>query len=104
MELVELEELLNEVRQTFKSGKTRSFSWRKRQLEGILEFLHDKEQDIFSALKQDLGKHKVEAFRDEVSLSLSLYLFFSLVSSFASSEEFVNLFFFFFLFEGWCFD
>ncbi|KAM0945566.1 putative aldehyde dehydrogenase (NAD(P)(+)) [Dioscorea sansibarensis] len=68
MELAEVEELLNEVRQTFKGGKTRSFSWRKRQLEGILEFLHDKEQDIFSALKQDLGKHKVEAFRDEVGI------------------------------------
>ncbi|KAJ0964234.1 hypothetical protein J5N97_029356 [Dioscorea zingiberensis] len=68
MELVELEEHLQDVRETFKSGKTRSFSWRRRQLEGLLEFLHDKEKDIFKALKQDLGKHQVEAFRDEVGV------------------------------------
>ncbi|XP_054816351.1 aldehyde dehydrogenase family 3 member F1-like [Prosopis cineraria] len=57
---------LKNMRDYFKSGKTREASWREYQLQGLRRFLVEKEQDISMALMQDLGKHRVEAFRDEV--------------------------------------
>lgn len=65
--MAELQESLAELRQTFKSGKTRSVAWRKNQLRAILDLIRDKEEVIFEALHQDLGKHPVEAYRDEVN-------------------------------------
>lgn len=55
-----------ELRQAFKSGRTRSVSWRKRQLRAIINLVQDNEENIFKALYQDLGKHPVECYRDEV--------------------------------------
>lgn len=66
MESVELDLLVEELRNTFESGKTRSFEWRKAQLKSLLKLLEEKEEDIFMALHKDLGKHHVEVFRDEV--------------------------------------
>nr|GEV80199.1 aldehyde dehydrogenase family 3 member F1-like [Tanacetum cinerariifolium] len=57
---------LKELRETFNSGKTRDISWRKEQLQGILSILKERESDICKALNQDLGKHHVEAYRDEI--------------------------------------
>lgn len=59
---------VSELRETFNSGKTREESWRRSQLKGILNLLKEKEDDIFMALKQDLGKHHTEAYRDEVCI------------------------------------
>lgn len=64
--LAGLEESLEELRETFLSGKTRSASWRKAQLRALASLLHDKEDEIFKALNQDLAKHPVEVYRDEV--------------------------------------
>ncbi|GJW43314.1 aldehyde dehydrogenase family 3 member F1-like protein [Tanacetum coccineum] len=61
-----LEPDLKELRDTFNSGKTKEYSWRISQLRGLLHILEDRENDIFLALKKDLGKHHVEAYRDEV--------------------------------------
>lgn len=61
-----LEGTLAELRDTFKSGRTRSVAWRKSQLRGMIEFVQDNEERIFQALDQDVGKHPVEAYRDEV--------------------------------------
>ncbi|KAJ8567579.1 hypothetical protein K7X08_019787 [Anisodus acutangulus] len=58
-----------EVRNTFRSGRTRGVAWRKAQLQGILNLLAEKEDEIFEALKQDLGKHPVESYRDEVGVA-----------------------------------
>lgn len=71
MEITEaggLEQSLVELRQTFKSGKTRSASWRKAQLLGILKLIQDNEDRIFKALKKDLNKHPIEAYRDEIGV------------------------------------
>lgn len=65
--MAEIEKTLAELRQTFKSGRTRSVAWRKNQLRGLLDLIRDKEDLIFEALYQDLGKHPVEAYRDEVN-------------------------------------
>ncbi|GAV72188.1 Aldedh domain-containing protein [Cephalotus follicularis] len=72
-----MEQSLNELRSSFASGRTRSVAWRKQQLRAVLKLIHDHEDEIFNALHQDLGKHPVEAYRDEIgviekSASLSL--------------------------------
>ncbi|KAE9614604.1 putative aldehyde dehydrogenase (NAD(+)) [Lupinus albus] len=62
----EMEKSIRELREYFKTGKTRSVTWRKKQLKGILDLVHDNESAMFEALYQDLGKHPVEAYRDEI--------------------------------------
>uniref|UniRef100_M0ZW05 Aldehyde dehydrogenase n=1 Tax=Solanum tuberosum TaxID=4113 RepID=M0ZW05_SOLTU len=62
------EDVLGELRTTFRSGRTRSVAWRKAQLQAILKLLDENEEEIFEALKQDLGKHPVESYRDEVGV------------------------------------
>lgn len=61
-----LEKDVSKMRDYFETGKTKEASWRESQLQGIRSFLIEKEVEILKALKQDLGKHHVEAFRDEV--------------------------------------
>lgn len=61
-----IEEGLEELRKCFRSGRTREASWRRSQLRRLLAFLEEKEHHICVALQQDLGKHYVEAYRDEV--------------------------------------
>lgn len=63
---VEVEESVRELRQYFKTGKTRSVTWRKNQLKALLNLIHENEDAISKALYQDLGKHPVEAYRDEI--------------------------------------
>ncbi|KAK9999964.1 hypothetical protein SO802_019567 [Lithocarpus litseifolius] len=62
----DLERDLEDMREYYRHGKTKEASWRKSQLKGLLTLLKEKEGDIFKALKQDLGKHHVESFRDEI--------------------------------------
>ncbi|XP_021728974.1 aldehyde dehydrogenase family 3 member F1-like [Chenopodium quinoa] len=61
-----MERDVKELREYFSSGKTREASWRKQQLKGLLKFMEEREEDIFKALKLDIGKHPVESFRDEL--------------------------------------
>ncbi|RWR85871.1 aldehyde dehydrogenase family 3 member F1-like protein [Cinnamomum micranthum f. kanehirae] len=68
--VVGLEESMEELRETFRLGKTRSASWRKSQMRAILKLLLEREDEIFKALNQDLGKHPVESYRDELLLAL----------------------------------
>ncbi|KAK3205299.1 hypothetical protein Dsin_019345 [Dipteronia sinensis] len=62
----DLETDLEDMREYYSSGITKQVSWRKSQLEKLLILLKEKRVDIFKALKKDLGKHHVEAFRDEI--------------------------------------
>ncbi|KNA16763.1 hypothetical protein SOVF_086280 [Spinacia oleracea] len=57
---------MEELRSYFNGGNTREATWRKQQLKGLLKFLEEREEDIFRALKLDLGKHPVESYRDEI--------------------------------------
>jgi len=65
-----LERDLNDTRGYYESGKTKEASWRESQLKGLRRFLIEKQEDIMNALMHDLGKHQLEAFRDEVSLPI----------------------------------
>lgn len=67
----DLDAELGELREYFYSGKTKEESWRRSQLRGILSLVKDREDELLRALRQDLGKHAVEAYRDEVSVEKS---------------------------------
>lgn len=67
--MLTLERDLNDMREYYESGNTKEESWRESQLKGLRRFLMEKQDDIMSALMQDLGKHQLEAFRDEVYIS-----------------------------------
>ena len=69
MESVGVEGVANEVRTDYESGKTRSLAWRRSQLKALQRLLYEEEEGMFTALKQDLGKHQAEAYRDEASIS-----------------------------------
>lgn len=59
---------LEELRQTFKSGRTRCVDWRKQQLRAILRLIHENEHLLFQLLESELGKHPVESYRDEIGV------------------------------------
>lgn len=77
--------LLSELRDTFKSGKTKSLEWRKTQLQALSNMVEHQEKLCFQALFDDVGKGKLEAYKDEVFisslLSFMFYLYLSLLRS-----------------------
>lgn len=58
--------MMERLRATFKSGKTRDFSWRKQQLHALREAVSSHEGKIAEALRADLGKPFGEAVIAEV--------------------------------------
>ncbi|KAI3976450.1 hypothetical protein MKX01_008308 [Papaver californicum] len=61
-----MEREVEALRETFISGKTKCINWRRSQLKAILTLLNDNEEEIFTALYKDVGKHPCEAYRDEI--------------------------------------
>ncbi|BFG30344.1 hypothetical protein CerSpe_166180 [Prunus speciosa] len=59
-------ELVKELRNSFNSGRTKSYEWRMLQLENIAKMLEEKEKEITEALYKDLSKPEVEAFISEI--------------------------------------
>lgn len=58
--------LVGDLREVYESGRTQGLEWRQSQLRGLVRLLEEKEEEIFDVLHEDLGKHRGEAFRDEV--------------------------------------
>nr|AAD35089.1 putative aldehyde dehydrogenase OS-ALDH [Oryza sativa Indica Group] len=56
------------VREEYESGRTKELEWRKAQLGGLIRMITEEEDAIFDALHDDLGKHRVESFRDELGV------------------------------------
>nr|CAB3505136.1 unnamed protein product [Digitaria exilis] len=61
-------DLVGDLREVYESGRTRDLEWRQSQLRGLVRLLEEKEEDIFDVLREDLGKHRGESFRDEVGV------------------------------------
>ncbi|MCX4090993.1 aldehyde dehydrogenase family protein [Nocardia sp. alder85J] len=55
------------ARAAFASGRTRSLTWRRAQLEGLVRMLAERGDDIRAAMAADLGKSDVEATLTEIS-------------------------------------
>ncbi len=58
--------IVNRLRSTFNSGRTRSIEWRLAQLDSIYKMLIDREDEILDALHVDVGKPRLEGWIAEV--------------------------------------
>jgi aldehyde dehydrogenase (NAD+) len=61
-------ELIDGLRQTFESGRTRPLEWRKQQLRGLVDFLTDQEDELTAALAADLGRPPFEAYGTDIGI------------------------------------
>ncbi|MFL6086723.1 MAG: aldehyde dehydrogenase family protein, partial [Mycobacterium sp.] len=55
------------LRDTFKTGRTRSIEWRKQQLRALERLMTDNEPAIAAALEQDLGRKPFEAWLADIA-------------------------------------
>ena len=56
---------INDLRSTFVTGITLDVSFRRKQLQRLLDMVNENEDTIVSALKVDLGKSKFESVLTE---------------------------------------
>jgi aldehyde dehydrogenase (NAD+) len=56
---------------TFKSGRTKSYEWRVKQLSGLRRLLTENADRIFAAVSEDLGRPKMEALIGDVGPKVS---------------------------------
>ncbi|XP_010674968.2 aldehyde dehydrogenase family 3 member H1 [Beta vulgaris subsp. vulgaris] len=61
-------EMVDELRRTFVSGKTRSYEWRVSQLKSIVKMIEECETQIVEALRSDLNKPPFESILYEISM------------------------------------
>jgi aldehyde dehydrogenase (NAD+) len=55
------------LRATFASGRTKPYAWRRRQLEGIVRLVTEREADLAKALASDLGRTPHETWFGDVA-------------------------------------
>ena len=58
------------LRSTFASGRTRTYAWRRHQLEGIVRLLKEREDDMAKALGSDLGRTPHETWFGDVASTM----------------------------------
>jgi aldehyde dehydrogenase (NAD+) len=56
----EAAQLVDSLRKTFRSGKTRPIEWRKQQIHAIRRLVEENEQAWMDALKKDMGRSAFE--------------------------------------------
>src|SRR5690348_12685857 len=62
--------IVERLRATFESGRTRPVAWRRGQLEAIKRMLIEHEDEFIAALSTDLGKPSVEGWLTDVVLTI----------------------------------
>lgn len=62
---------LADLKQTFRSGKTKSAAWRKAQLQAFIDGINAMEQEICDAVYKDLGRDRFTTKIAECQLSIS---------------------------------
>jgi len=72
--------LVNELRATFASGKTRNYEWKVSQLNQLFKLLNFHEEEIIDALRNDIDKPPLETVAYEVRLLSPNYIFFLFLS------------------------
>jgi aldehyde dehydrogenase (NAD+) len=65
-DLAAVPEVVARLRATFRSGTTRSFEWRRRQLRGIKRLVEERESEIARALAEDLGRSAADAWLGDI--------------------------------------
>lgn len=64
---LEIDYELNKLRETFKSGRTKSLKWRIQQLNAVKKLIKDNEKSIADAIKKDIGRCHSETVACEIS-------------------------------------
>lgn len=64
------EELVDSLRTTFNSGRTKSLDWRKAQLRGLIRLLEDNADELERALAEDLGRPPIEAHAADLGFTV----------------------------------
>jgi len=59
--------IVERLRATFASGRTRSIEWRKQQLLAIARMMTENEEAVAAALEQDLGRNRFEAWLADIA-------------------------------------
>ena len=59
-------ELVKQLRANFVAGKTKSYEWRRTQLNSMLKMMEENEPQIVAALRDDLSKPELESSIYEV--------------------------------------
>ncbi|MDG2305681.1 MAG: aldehyde dehydrogenase family protein [Candidatus Binatia bacterium] len=59
--------IVERMRATFDSGKTRPLAWRRGQLKGVLRFGKEQAERLAEALHADLGKPAMEAYAADIA-------------------------------------
>lgn len=67
----EIKDILQQQNHFFSSGKTIPAEFRLKQLESLKEAIIRHEADLAAALKEDLGKSRMESYMCEIGLTLS---------------------------------
>lgn len=63
--------VVSQLRATYEAGKTRPLAERKRQLDGLLRFLKEREREIEKAVRDDLGRPPIEVYPTEIAFIAS---------------------------------
>ena len=71
MQKQDIETILASQRKFFATGKTLPISWRLEQLKKLRASMLRHEEDLYGALKKDLGKSRMESYMCEIGLTLS---------------------------------
>lgn len=61
-------ELIDTLRRTFRSGRTRSVAWRRDQLRQVSRMLREREAVFLDAMREDMGKPSFEAWIGDLAL------------------------------------
>jgi len=61
-------ELIEGLRSTFASGRTRPAAWRREQLGGLVKFLVAHEDELVESLRSDLGRPPFEAYGTDIGI------------------------------------
>lgn len=67
----EVSTVVEALRATFKSGRTRPLEWRREQLQGLRRMLVEREPELLAALATDLGKPPAEAWATDIGFVIS---------------------------------
>ena len=58
--------VISRLGQAVRSGTTRSLAWRRAQLDGIIQFLTERERELTTALEADLGKPALASWMADI--------------------------------------
>jgi aldehyde dehydrogenase (NAD+) len=64
------EELVDSLRSTFNSGRTKAIDWRKAQLKGLIRMFEEHAGELERALAEDLGRPPIEAHGADLGITV----------------------------------